>query len=194
MTVPERAASKGAARGRAASSELVQVYRILVEAGEPLTVPQIAERFPRTGFVAAAMQQYAKHKAEVDPTWLEGKSERWSATAQTEALIWWVRQVVDVARMNKYLVNTSKGAAGPGGRYREGTYEPGKPPKVLRKVWKESATLVDWSPELETELTRGHSAGMEFIAQLDDYRRKSKPSAATKALLALAERAIRAHQ
>jgi hypothetical protein len=189
VTTPERTASKGAARGRPASSELVQVYRILVEAGQPLTVPQIAERFPKTGFVSSAMQQYAKHKAKADPTWLEGKTERWSNAAQAEAMNWWVRQVVTHGLHIKILNMQAKPGAG-----RMGTYLPGRAPKVRRKVWVESVTLVDWSPELETELTRGHSAGMEFIAQLDGYRRKSKPSAATKALLDLAERAIRAQQ
>jgi hypothetical protein len=194
VTVPERAASKGAAPGRSTSSELVQVYRILVDAGEPLTVPQIVERFPRTGFVSAAMQEYAKHKAGADPTWLEGKGDRWSNAAQAEAMIWWVRKIVRLACQTKILNVTSKSTQNAAGRVREGTYEPGKPPKVQRRVWVEKTAVVDWSPELETELTRGHSAGMEFIAQLDGYRRKSKPSAATKALLDLAERAIRAQQ
>ena len=189
MTVPERAASKGAARGPSTSSELVQVYRILSEAEQPLTVPQIAERFPRPGFISAAMQKYAKHQAKAQPAWLDGKSERWSDAAQAEAMTWWIREVVSNGIHSRIFTTKAKP-----GRSREGTYLPARPPKVRRRIWEEKWIDVDWSPELETELTRGHAAGMEFIAQLDDYRRKSKPSAATKALLALAERAIRAHQ
>ena len=59
--------------GSAAASETVEAYRILVEAGEPLTVAQIAERFPRTAYPSAACNAYREHKEKTDPTWLNGK-------------------------------------------------------------------------------------------------------------------------
>ncbi|HEY7487575.1 MAG TPA: hypothetical protein VH912_24180 [Streptosporangiaceae bacterium] len=189
MTVPSKSP-----RGRAASSEIVKIYQILRDAGEPMTVPEIAERFPRTGYVSQAMQDYAKHKAEVDPTWLEGKTERWSDAAQDEAFVWWVRKVVRLGAHIRILNVRAKPVQNAHGRTREGTYSPGRAPKVRRRVWVEKTVLVDWTPDLETELNRGHAAGMQFLSRLAEYRTGQRHKAAdTKELLDLAERAIRAH-
>lgn len=188
------AASKGAApRGSAASSEVVEVYKILVEAGEPLTVPQIAERMPRTGYVSAAMQKYREHKEKTDPTWLDGKSATWSKPAQDEAFMWWVRAVVrSGVHYKKFIVN-AKPVQNMYGTVKEGTYLPGTAPMVRHHVWVETVTLAPWSPELQTELVGGQVAGMQFLNQLDEFERLGKKPKATEmaSLLKLAEQAIR---
>jgi hypothetical protein len=203
VTGPERVAPKGAARGRGASSKLVEVYKILFKAGEPLTVPQIAEQMPRTGYLSAAMTGYREHKERTDPTWLEGKGATWSRSAQNEAMTWWVRKIVASGIRDKIFNTNSRSATGRGqdnlGRItQEGTYSPGKPPKTYRPPTpgecKCRPMLVDWSPELEEELTGGHSAGMQFLSQLDESRRGKLTMAQAKALLDLAERAIRKRQ
>src|SRR5262245_17384253 len=126
-------------RGAAASSELVAVYGILLKAGKPLTVPEIAEQMPRTGFASEAMRQYTRHKEQNDPTWLEGKGGRWSPTAMNEAMEWWVRKIVsDGVHTKKFKVK-----AIPGRGRGDGTYEPGVAPKVRRMRWVEQPTLVE---------------------------------------------------
>lgn len=180
-------------RGPASSSETVQVYKILVEAGEPLTVPQIVQRFP-PGFESAAMNAYRKHKEETDPTWLEGKeSGRWGAEAQAEAMVWWVRKIIRTAIINKVINSMMEGAHSRNTIVRESTYVPGKPPNVRRTVWVQVSRTVPWTLEDDQELNRGKSAELEFLATVDDWRRKPKPRAAdARALLDLAERVIRA--
>jgi hypothetical protein len=59
-------------------------------------------------------------------------------------------------------------------------------------VWTEGTTTVAWTPELEAETTGAHVAGMQFLSELRQYRERGKHSAEeTRALLALAERAIK---
>jgi len=187
MTGPGGAVPRG---GRAASTRIVEVYRILVKAGRPLTVPQIAEQMPK-GLLSAAMNKYREHKERTEPTWLIGKGTRWDAACQTEAMVWWTRRIVNHGRETGVFIVTSKGHfSGAAGR-REGTYTPGRPPMVRRIRYVERAPLVPWSLEDEIALNGGVGAGMEFMRQLGEYRERGKHTATeTKALLDLAERAI----
>lgn len=190
---------KGAARGRAASSELVKIYEILHKAGKPLTVPEIAELMPKTGYMSAALNAWREHNEAraragdvAAKAWLETMPDRPGPAMQKAAMIWWVRKTVSTGRMNKYFVNTS---SNPKNTRVEGVYLPGKVPYVSRKVWEERTTLVEWSAELSEQLNRGHAAGIEFTAKLNDYRLHAKRiPAEIKELLDLAERAIRPHQ
>jgi hypothetical protein len=199
MTMPEGAAPKGAApkaaRGKGAKAENVEVYKILKAASEPLTVPQIADRMPKTGYESAAMNAYREHKQAVDPTWLEGKTERWSSTARREAMVWWVRKIVRSLVHSKNLKVNERPVVNQNTVVREGAYLPGMAPKVRRIVWVEEATLIDWTPELSESLNRGHVAGMEFTKRYTDYRcdGKKHTKAEAEALLELADRAIRPH-
>lgn len=201
MTAPKKkaeAAPKGAAspRGSAAKSELVEVYKILHHSQEPLTVPEIAALMPKTGYGSAAMNAYREHKEATDPTWLEGKEGVWSAAAQREAMIWWVRRIVKSGVHTKKLSVNTKPVQNMHGISVEGTYSAGVAPMVRVKTFTEHSTLVPWTPDLAEKLNRGHAAGMEFIAELDAMRLATKkPTVAEwRALAELAERAIRAKQ
>jgi hypothetical protein len=195
MSIPDNvvqlptAAPIRAARGRAARSELVLVYKILHKAGRPLTVPEIAELCPRTGYLSEAMNRYREHKERTDPTWLSGRGDRWPADCEREAMVWWVRGIVKYGLTHRILECKTK----PVGRNvkTEGSYVPGRPPMVSVKVYREHKTLVPWTPELETGLSRGHVAGMEFLRLLRDYRdgHKRIPADLDK-MLGEAERAI----
>lgn len=140
MTAPE-----GATRGRPASPETVQIYRILVKAAGALTVSQIAEQMP-ADFGPAAVAEYRAHKAKTDPTWLDGKSGAWSSGAEHEAMAWWVRQRVNVGRINGFWRPTD-----PRSRDGESTYLPGKPPNVQRTVLVEKTVMMPWTPELDED-------------------------------------------
>ena len=199
-TTPEGAAPKGAApaRGRHASSELVEVYKILTKAGEPLTIPQIAERMPKTGYASAAMQAYKTHLKEKQPgvwTALESLS-RWPEETQHEAMVWWIRQIVRLGCQKEILKVTAKPVQNMYGTVREGTYAAGRPPKVLRTVWVEKTNeLVDWSPDEETALNEGHTAGMEFMRRLEEVRGgKTRLTQREREMYELAEKAIRPRQ
>ncbi len=93
--------------------------------------------------------------------------------------------------INRFFINTS---SNPRNWRVDGTYKPNPDhaPKVRRVVMVEKAVVVPWSAEEENTLNRRHIAGMEFLQQIDEYRQKPKHTTAeTKALLDLAERAIR---
>jgi hypothetical protein len=164
------------------------VYKILVKAGEPLTVPQIAEQMSR-GFLSAAMNQYREHKTETDPTWLDGKGDRWSPPAQREAMVWYVRRIMKSGReTKKFKVTTSD----PRNWRVEGTYTPGKPPMVRRMVWTQKPRTVPWTLEDDQALNAGHGAGIQFMAEIDDFLARTKhPWDEARALFELAKRAIR---
>jgi hypothetical protein len=197
MTMPEGAAPKGAVpKGlNVTSSEAVEVYKILHAAQQPLTVPQVAERMPKTGYESAAMNAYREHKQVSEPSWLEGRSERWGPIARKEAMVWWVRKIIRSGVNTKIFAVDAKPIQNMSGRIREGTYKPGRVPKIRRVVWVEQATTVDWTPELSEDLNRGHVAGMEFTKRYTDYRcdGKKHTKAEAEALLELADRAIRPH-
>lgn len=163
MTEPERGAPKGAPRGRAAADELVEVYKILVKAGTPLTVPEIAALMPKTGYGSWSQNAYRKHKEETDPVWLEGRGDKpWTPGMKKEAMVWWVRQIVKSGTHLKKFNVRERPKANASGIIQEGTVVPGNPPMVLRKEWVQKSTLVPWSLEAEAAITGGHGAGMEF--------------------------------
>lgn len=164
-------------------------------AGEPLTVPQIAERMPKTGLLSAAMRKYREHKEKTDPDWLIGKGARWDHTDETEAMVWWVQKIVRRGCQSKILTNTSGNPKNP---HVEGVYAPNldNPPKVRRMVWVQQPRLVNWTLEDDRELNAGHGAGIEFMSGIDEFIELPKhPWQETKAILELAKRAISAkHQ
>jgi hypothetical protein len=169
----------------------VEVYKILTKASEPLTVPQIAERFP-PGFASAAMTKFREHKEKTDPYWLEGKGARWSDGAKREAMVWYVRRIVRSGIDSSHLTTVSRTQARSGAITYEGTYAANPDHLPTVRMWVTRQLQVSWSLEVEASLSRGHVAGMEFLRRLNIYREKGKHSATeTKALLDLAEQAIR---
>jgi hypothetical protein len=187
--------TKYANRGREASHQLVDVYKILAKAGKPLTVPEIVQQMP-SSYRSGASRKYKEHKEKTDPTWLEGKTSQWSDAATAEAMTWYVRQTVRSGCQSKNFRPVTKSWTSRGGTAgkvtREGTYEADRPPTVKRTIWVEKTTLVPWSLEEETALARGQVAQHQFLQKLPEYREKAKPTATeTKELLDLAERAIR---
>jgi hypothetical protein len=183
-------------------SGLVEVYKILVKASEPLTADQIAERVG-PGFSSAAMTGYREYKQRTDPAWLKGKGPRWNEADQTEAMVWWVRQKLNdgiefagwgpgffaYANPSADLADVLNGTY----QRRETTYAPGDHvPKVRRLVWVCQPVIEDWSLDELIGDNRRHVASMEFLTKLDAYRGRGKRvSAETRELLELAERAIR---
>jgi hypothetical protein len=95
------AAPSGAApRGDSASSEIVEVYKILYQAGEPLTVPEIVKRFP-PGFESAAMRKYREHIKRTRPGLASAVAgTRWPTETVAEAMEWYihVRRIVTVEK------------------------------------------------------------------------------------------------
>src|SRR3954453_16602997 len=88
-----RQAKKGKPRGPVSPAQVVEVCRVLHLAGRPLTRAEIAKEWAargNSGFLSEAQRAYKQHKEAHDPTWLEGKGERWGKSAQAEAWQWWV--------------------------------------------------------------------------------------------------------
>jgi hypothetical protein len=177
---------------------VVEVYKILTAAGRPLTVREIAEQVPRVGFASTAMRLYREWHDEHDPNMsalLANIGDNWPKETIQAAIEWWVYyRVIRSPGTNSYRKNFKSGfRTAHHGAYADSTWAPDSPPSVRVVTYREAATTVDWTPELETALARGHTAGMEFLAGLTEYRTKSKHTAAeVRALLDLAERAIRA--
>lgn len=181
---------------RVASSEQVLVYKILHKAGRPLAVPEIADQVPRTGYLSFAMNAYREHKEETDPTWLIGKSDPWPKDCQREAMVWWVRGIVeDGLHAGRFSVKTKRVTnRATRAIITEGSYTPGRPPTVSVMEYREHKKLVPWTPELDSMLNRGPVAGVEFLQKLADYRTRDRHnSTETRDLLDLAEQAIRVH-
>jgi hypothetical protein len=196
IRLPKAAARRKGAGGAVAGSEQVEVYKILAKAGHPLTVPEIARQV-HPGYRSAAMNAYREHKEQTDPPWLEGKSDRWSDPAMAQAMQWWVRQIIkgglQGARGIFTCISKTTVARGTGDAaiIREGTYVPGRPPRIKRKTWVERTEIVFWTPELNAALNKGPVAGMTFLSKLAEYRTRERHTAAeTRELLELAERAI----
>ena len=188
----------GAPRGKETRSELREVYKILHLAGKPLTVPEIAERMPKTGWLAAAMNAYREHLEATLPSVVQVRSGTWTAQQQREAMEWWVRKVVSSGVRDKIInANVAPQRGGHGGGSSGGTYVPGpKPPHIRVIRYVEKPENVEYSPELDEQLSRGHVAGMEYIKRYDEMTcdNKKHTIAEWKALAELGNRAIRSHQ
>ena len=151
-------------RGRPASSAAVAYWKVLHQAGEPLTHDQVAERWTdRTGFTSDAMRAYREHKQQTDPTWLDGKGDSWSKAAKEEAWRWWVRQV-GLSMRNTKRISVSH-ARGPGGILN--TYVPAEPPVVQRIRYEAVAQLVPFDPDEVEDEDAGHVAGMRYTSTVD---------------------------
>jgi hypothetical protein len=189
------AAPSGAApRGDSASSEIVEVYKILYQAGEPLTVPEIVKRFP-PGFESAAMRKYREHIKRTRPGLASAVAgTRWPTETVAEAMEWYIRQIIQTGLMNRKFANKLKLTRNIAGEItREGKYTIGPSvPHVRRIVTVEKATLVPWTAEENSEITQRHIAGMRFLTEYDAYKHTPKATKAqAEQLLELAEQAIK---
>jgi len=156
-------------RGRPASSATVAYWKVLHQAGEPLTHDQVAERWTdRTGFMSDAMRAYREYKEQHDPTWLEGKAEgSWSRAAKEEAWRWWVREIgkslINIKRISVY--ERRNGNQNIPART---TYVTAEPPIVQRFRYKAVSVLVPYDPDEVEDEDAGHVAGMRYMQSVDD--------------------------
>lgn len=188
--------------GPVANSATVKAYELLKRADGPLTVRELAEQFPTTGFGSASMRAYREWADEHDESTsalLAQIGDAWPKATRQTAMEWWIYHRVlkvgskTLTRSFHFRSATGRGA-GRNFDYRDSLWLPDRPPKVRIKVWVEQATTVDWTPELEADLKQGAAAGIEYLAKLDEHRAKRGRRTKTDDLLDLAERAIRARQ
>lgn len=159
-----RQAKKGKPRGPASPAQVVEVCRVLHLAGRPLTRAEIAKEWAargNSGFLSEAQRAYKQHKEAHDPTWLEGKGERWGKSAQAEAWQWWVnRSVRTSCQSNRITLTTGFGD--------RATFVPNEehPPTVTRLVTHTERQFFD--PDADRAEDARHTAGMRYLQQVDE--------------------------
>lgn len=178
-------------RRSAAQPEVVDLYRLLYQPKQPLTVADIAENMPPAYKTHANLEFRKDGESRGYPI----KSD-WTAEERHTAWFWWIRELITRNWKTKMVIATdSSGAvvnytAKSGKRLDELAFRANTdtPPVVADVALTE--VLVTWTPEIG-ETGKRHAAGMAFLNQVGALLAKPKLPDDIKQALELAESAIR---
>jgi hypothetical protein len=137
--------------GRAASDVAVALYALLARADHPLTFAEICAGLP-SAFRNDATREYKE--------WAKGQSDNHVNAIKGDlpdevrqrAWEWWVEKQVELGRIKKRLIVTTKPGITKNTRHarlheKVWSANPNKPPKVTVVVYTQHTQQVDWTPE-----------------------------------------------
>lgn len=167
----------------------VTLYRLLYEAGRPLTGAEIMDRFSPTARATAYQAWRVKEQALNHPV----KENGWTDREKDTAWQWWIGQVIKRSRASGCVTSLS-GKGGSGAMKdivaRMYSFNPDHPPTIKVKVLVEQTAK--WSPEIG-RIGQRHGAGMAFLQAVGPALAQPRiDQAEARRLLELATEAIRA--
>lgn len=131
-------------RGKAASTETVELFKLVFNAGRPVTFEEIVTGLP----AAMRSHAYREYKQHLIEQAVPVKDDGWNDQEKDAAWRWWVgRLVFSGVNTKRLIVETESGRSTRGATQEDKRYTPGIAPMVDRVV--STTERVPWSPEVE---------------------------------------------
>jgi len=164
-------------RGRPASSQTVDLYRLLHEADHPMTLDEIAAEVGGmpSAYRTAANIAYREHLPQLNRHGLPVKdTEPWTDADRDAAWRWWLGELVNSCRIKGLVIVTAQDGSDPNGKPRSKlAYTANRDHPPVTWAWGIGRRTAYWTPEIAATGAR-HLTGMRFLQESDELSMKPK--------------------
>ena len=139
-------------RGRPASSQTVDLYRLLHEADHPMTLDEIAAEVGGmpSAYRTAANIAYREHLPQLNRHGLPVKdTEPWTDADRDAAWRWWLGELVNSCRIKGLVIVTAQDGSDPNGKPRSKlAYTANRDHPPVTWAWGIGRRTAYWTPEI----------------------------------------------